>query len=231
MPMLVNELVNPWSQSNQLAATPRYYLTMLARYSQGARFLEQARKARGKPTHQWLIELTKDLPASSEQILHPDKYWNPKGRENPVPIDHDAVVKALGQAGLKVVAQDTMGELLCGLVTTAGHHGLTTQQMLEDQTPSDARAWTGRASEGWGNDRFYLIEPEKEGGACRGLWITTWDRPRDRDEFHEAYATHRPETVSSADSIALSPLTRVYGFNLDPAKQAVLLEKLKPLLP
>ena len=54
-------------------------------------------------------------PRSSEQILHPDKYWNPDQRDEPRRIEFDASALA---DGWKVLGQDTLGELYLGLLTT-----------------------------------------------------------------------------------------------------------------
>ncbi len=107
-------------------------------------------------------------PASTEQILHPEKYL--RGDDPPRPVAVPALEDLLG-AGWRKVLANTMGELGWRLLI---------QEFLEG---SRAEA----ASAGWGGDRFVYYE--KTGGKgwlllCRAVW----DTPTDAEEFVTAYS-------------------------------------------
>jgi hypothetical protein len=131
-------------------------------------------------------------PRSSEQILHPDKYWDPAQRDEPRPVEFDA--SALPE-GWKVLGQDTLGEIYLGLLTTP----------LEKRKGLDAKnalailgiEYTNAAAEGWGGDHAILLG---KGDARALVLVTAWDTPGDADEF---VAAARPvllgETPAGAD--------------------------------
>ncbi len=113
-------------------------------------------------------------PRSSEQILHPEKYWDREKLDEPIRVDLDAS----GLEGWRVLYEDTLGEASLALVTTppAGRGGLD---------PTNPMAllgvkYTNEQAEGWGGDRYLLLE--KEGVMALHL-LVTWDTERDADEF------------------------------------------------
>ncbi len=124
------------------------------------------------------------VPRSTEQILHPEKYWDPKAADEPVEVTIDA---ADLPEGWEILGEDTLGELALALLTTppAERRGFD---------PSDLRMltqirFTNRAAEGWGGDRALLLGR----GADRGLVLrTVWDTPKDADEFAEALERSAP---------------------------------------
>ncbi len=119
-----------------------------------------------------------DPPRSSEQILHPKKYWVESKRDRPVPVKLDA---ANLPKGWKVIGQDTLGELYLGLVTQpfAERGGLDAKNPM---ALINTR-YTNKSAEGWGGDRLLLAEK----GEARVLYLVTyWDTPQDADEFAAA---------------------------------------------
>jgi hypothetical protein len=213
LPMLMIEMVSPWSQSNQMASMPRYYLTTLARYTQGTRFLRYGVKTRQEPIEDLLKQLAKKMPPTSKMILHPDLYWHPDRQIAPTRIQDSAVEKILAKVKLKSIHKDTVGELLCALVTTPGHYGMTLEQMIDDDDM--ANPWTNKAATGWGSDRFFLIEPAQDSKTFRGIWITTWDKQSDRTEFESAYRQHRFNSMANGQAVTLGPTTTLFTFGLD----------------
>ncbi len=98
------------------------------------------------------------MPASTEQILHPDKY---AAAEAPVQVTMPAdLAKRLGP-GWSVPLQDTFGELQLGIWLQEG--GV-------DQTAATA------AAAGWGGDRLAVLEGP--GGAWSIAMQTAWDTRR-----------------------------------------------------
>jgi hypothetical protein len=105
-----------------------------------------------------------DPPASTEQVLHPEKL---EAREAPVAVTFpDDLAARLGD-GWKVSMQDTFGELLLGIVLKEGGA----------DAPLDAAA-------GWGGDRLALVEGP--GGEVAVVLETAWDTSGDADEFAAA---------------------------------------------
>ena len=109
------------------------------------------------------------MPASTEQILHPDKY---AAAEAPVPVTMPAdLAKRLGP-GWSVPLQDTFGELQLGIWLQEG--GV-------DQTAATA------AAAGWGGDRLAVLEGP--GGAWSIAMQTAWDTDADAAAFETAATT------------------------------------------
>lgn len=135
--------------------------TFIFRYRDGARFIESVRRSRGV---RGVNELFTRPPASSEQILHPEKYAQ---NESPREIQLDET--AFATSGWSSVASTPLGEI--------GVRGL----LLEGVSEKDA----ARASAGWSGDRAYLFE--RAGGTPLFVWKTAWDKLADAEEFFSAY--------------------------------------------
>ena len=107
------------------------------------------------------------LPQSSEQIMHPDKYF---AYEAPVKVTVPELKPLLGP-GWKRLDSDVNGEWGCYLVL--------------DEFINDA-AVSKQAAAGWGGDQFVLYE----GATPSDVFIaelTAWDTPADAREFFDAY--------------------------------------------
>ncbi len=135
--------------------------TFIFRYRDGARFVETVRRARGE---RGVDELFQRPPASTEQILHPEKYQE---REAPVEVSVDETV--FNAAGWKTATSTPLGEI--------GVRGL----LMAGVSDKDA----ARAAAGWGGDRAYLFE--KAGSPPLFVWKTVWDKRSDAEEFFDAY--------------------------------------------
>jgi hypothetical protein len=95
-------------------------------------------------------------PASTEQILHPDRYF---GGDMPVAVSLPDLLPMLG-AGWQQSYTQTMGEL-------------------------NMQVWLDRgAAEGWGGDRLAMYEDAD--GQWLIDWHTTWDTEADAAEFEAA---------------------------------------------
>jgi hypothetical protein len=120
-----------------------------------------------------------DIPASTEQILHPEKYLE---RDQPVAVSLPEPAKALGE-GWRVVDEDTLGEfqtavLLANFGPGEGFNVVTGGIDL----PEAAR----NAAAGWDGDRFALWEDAD--GADVLVWRSVWDTPQDARAFSRALA-------------------------------------------
>jgi hypothetical protein len=98
------------------------------------------------------------LPASSEQILHPERYL-----KNDLPARLNVNLPA-PPAGWKYLGCDVAGEYL---IRNAG----------EALVGADAAV---RAAEGWGGDLYCSYLKGTQEGM---VWLTTWDSDKDAEEF------------------------------------------------
>jgi len=189
------------ARTQAFLSAPRYFTSMLATYTCGMNFLARGNLAGllvgGKDVGDEVLAAVKNPPRSTTQILHPEKYWDPKAREEPVIVNDDDMSKiALAAVGGNwgVAHKDTVGELMAAVLTTP-----------KDQKPDvlamqDSGYWTNEAAAGWAGDRFYLLARTSELGVnlmnidntCKGIWVTLWDTPKDRDEFIAAYDQNGP---------------------------------------
>jgi hypothetical protein len=188
---------------------PPYFQVLLATYTCGMQFLLRGKLSAlvggGKDVAgDNLLAALADPPRSSEQILHPGKYWDPAARDNPVIVDDDAVTALAEQAGYRVAAVNTAGEVVSALVTS------DPDRRFEPMAANVPAYWTNRAATGWGGDRFYLLEGE---GGTAGLWITLWDTSEDRDEFTKTYEEKRPDPNRTRVSLGSRGEAFVFGTN------------------
>jgi beta-lactam-binding protein with PASTA domain len=100
------------------------------------------------------------LPASTEQILHPERYPD----DAPVRVEMPDVVAALGD-GWKQAYVQTLGELDMSVLLADAGDGAS-------------------AADGWGGDR--LLSLEGPDGSWAVVWQTAWDSGTDADEFSAA---------------------------------------------
>jgi hypothetical protein len=121
-----------------------------------------------------------DMPASTEQILHPLKYLE---RDEPSLIALPDPTTALG-AGWRVVDENTLGELQTAVLLAdfdpgEGFNGITGDIAL----PESVR----NAAAGWDGDRFALWE-NGDGERETLVWRSVWDTPQDARAFSRALA-------------------------------------------
>ena len=113
------------------------------------------------------------LPASTEQVLHPDKYAAGEApREVSVPAAD--LARALG-AGWTVADEDTLGEFFLG--TWLDERGASGPAAVPSASPTAAT----RPAAGWGGDRSLLLLGPGDAHAI--VLATAWDTAGDADEF------------------------------------------------
>lgn len=108
------------------------------------------------------------LPQSTEQILHPEKYFS---YEAPVKVVLPEVRSILGQ-GWKRIDADVNGEWSFYLIL---------DQFLK--APAESK----RAAAGWAGDRYALYEGPQANDVFLAQ-LTSWDTENDAREFFDAYA-------------------------------------------
>lgn len=106
------------------------------------------------------------LPSSTEEILHPEKYF--AGRPDFETLEELTPPEHLDLGDAKPVFSDRVGEFVTS--TLLG-------MWLSPQGSS-------AAATGWGGDRLLLFAPEGRGEIL--VWFTRWDTTRDAEEFFAA---------------------------------------------
>ena len=121
------------------------------------------------------------LPQSSEQILHPDKYF---AYEAPQKLTLPEFKTILGPSW-KRIDYDVNGEW--------GYY-LVLDEYLKDAAESK------RAAAGWAGDRFALYETSKPGEFFIAQ-VTAWDTQNDAKEFFDAYAKRTEKRYADAKEV------------------------------
>jgi hypothetical protein len=152
--------------SEQFKQAPRALRDSLVfPYQEGAEWATQVYKRGGWPM---VSEAFTKLPQSTEQILHPDKYF---AYEAPLKMTLPDVRSLLG-ANWKRVDYDVNGEWSYYLI-------------LDEYL--NASAESRRAAAGWAGDRYEIYEGSKAGDIFLAQ-ISAWDTENDAREFFDAYA-------------------------------------------
>lgn len=155
---------------------PMVVREMLWPYTIGNRLVFEARK---RDDGKWdtVNKMFEDLPASSEQVLHPEKYLD-EPRDLPVTISlpSGSQLKALMGDGWRELGRDVMGEFRLWLY-------------LEDMfrgTRSGKDVAKG-ASEGWDGDSMVFMSHGDDNDKIALLWVSRWDTEEDADQFFKTY--------------------------------------------
>jgi hypothetical protein len=150
--------------------------TLLFPYGYGAAFLQKAR-ANGQP---WsaVNKIYSDLPESTEQIIHPEKYF--VSRDKPKLVKSEEVLGSLGERWREGYSE-VLGEFSVFL-------------LLRLHLPEDR---SRKAAEGWGGDRVVLVE-EAQGQGSFVLLESIWDTDQDAEEFRQATEEWLPGRLPNA---------------------------------
>jgi hypothetical protein len=117
-----------------------------------------------------------DGPESSEQLLHPEKFWDDETRDDPVPVTVPSPAGLLGKRW-SLAADGVLGELTIAVLVGAETPVPTGPDVL------DTGAWTNEAATGWGGDRWQVWA---KGRKTVLLLLTIWDSAADASEFAAA---------------------------------------------
>lgn len=132
----------------------------------------------------------REPPRSMEQVLHSERYWDPKKIDEPMRVEFDS--KTI-PAGWTELAQDTLGEFGLALLTTPP----TDRKGLDLSNPMMLLGvkWTNEAAKGWGGDRLILSGR----GDDRFLQlVTAWDSAKDAEQFAAALEKAGPKLFTGA---------------------------------
>lgn len=170
------------NSSEQIEKAPRAIReSLLFPYEQGSQWVTNVYRRGG-----WALvsKAYTDLPQSTEQILHADKYF---AHEAPVRIDLADIHTSLG-SGWKRIDYDVNGEW--------GYYLLLNEYL---KTGAGAAA----AAAGWSGDRFAVYEEPKTGQVFI-TQTTLWDTEADAREFFDAYARRTEARYAGAAAIEMT---------------------------
>src|SRR6058998_1861255 len=156
--------------------------TLLFPYGYGAAFLQ---RIRSKEPWSAVNRIYSDLPESTEQIIHPEKYFDQRDRPQPVEVQDPAGL--LGK-NWKTTYRNVLGEFSTYL--------LLKLVFGEDEAE--------KCSEGWGGDRILMAE-ETGGKGAVVLIESVWDTQQDADEYFrasEVWISRRFPEARKADGLA-----------------------------
>ena len=154
-------------KANKLPAYLKLGLTFP--YGHGTDFIVKTLKG----TNGSLKDVSKifaDLPISSEQILHPAKYYAERDHPTLVLLDAEKVVGG----GWKESLNNVHGEFGVKVILREFRSDKLRLPVVE------------KAAAGWDGDRYVILEDADKTPAY--VWFTTWDSEDDAKEFLEAYA-------------------------------------------
>jgi hypothetical protein len=149
--------------SRPMMAAPAWIRdTLLFSYLQGAAFCMAVKSEGGQTLLDYAF--TTDPPRSTEQILHPDKWYG--RRDDPVVVHLPDLAADL--PGYRKTAEGTLGELSLRIYL---------REKLHDAD------WAGDAAAGWGGDRFAVYQ---KGGERLVVWVSEWDNGLEMGQFKNA---------------------------------------------
>lgn len=177
-------------------APPFLWKPLVFSYLRGAAFLNRTdslMKGQSKlPELADFARAFKSPPVSTEQVLHPEKYWDPAHVDVPVDV---TLATANLPSGWKVLREDTQGELGMAIWTLP----LDKRKGISGQLGILSETFTTPAAEGWGGDRFALLG---KGEARLLVSVSAWDTPEDLAEFQAALRTLEPHLLEAAAAVA-----------------------------
>ncbi len=170
-------------QFEVLKSAPDYIKESLVfPYSYGTSFLQKVR-AHNEP---WSVvdKIYSDLPSSTEQIIHPEKYLG--RRDNPKPVEGEDPTPQLGK-DWKITYRNVLGEFSLYL--------LLKLDLSEEVAKS--------AATGWGGDQVILVE---ESGSNRAAVFveSVWDDQESANRFYAALSNWLQKKYPQAGKIAES---------------------------
>jgi hypothetical protein len=146
---------------------------MMFPYTQGAEFFQALKNKVG---WEGIGPCFADPPASTEQVLHPEKYFGQ--RDDPTELRlSSGIEKVLGEDVTELYT-NTMGEFNVSVLLRA---------------LGVAKGKAAKAAAGWDGDRF--IGHETKDGRVVVVWLSTWDSEQEAAEFE---ATYRPALLKKS---------------------------------
>jgi len=169
--------------AEQLGDAPAFlWKPLLGAYLAGNDFLDKGyrvrrRALRKEASHgKTIAEAFATPPRSSEQVLHPLKYWSAEELDEPIRITHGAAPEGWTERGRTTLGELTLAILVDDDDALKGPDLTNPRSLLELSYTNDAAA-------GWGGDEVVLLS---KGDAHVVHLATIWDTSDDAHEFYAA---------------------------------------------
>lgn len=146
-------------------------VTLIAPYLRGLQFIAAVQGRGGWPA---VNNAHRRPPATSEQVLHPDKYF---GREPGEVVSVKDATQLL-DAGFRQAADDTLGELELSIYFGQGQPSGTDEA----------------AAAGWAGDHLVVYRRDE---TLAAIWWTTWDDEQEASEAYRAAIRVAPDDPTS----------------------------------
>ena len=131
-----------------------------------------------------------DLPVSTEQILHPERYPD----DRPVNVEIPDLTPAIGE-GWRELDRGIMGEWYTFLIFA---HGQNPDARLGD---SEAQ----KASDGWGGDVYVIYTNDQNAGVVL-VMHTSWESNNDATQFFNAFQKHSTSRFGAPTTVRTNHL-------------------------
>ncbi|MBP7215664.1 MAG: hypothetical protein KBA46_00060 [Candidatus Omnitrophica bacterium] len=162
---ILDSMLSYSKHSKTKESKPAIFLeVMLFPYVWGGQFIQHAVNTGGWEA---VDRIYQDMPTSTEQIMHPEKYYLARDNPHKVTLPDCAVVAG---TAWKEINRETLGEFTFYLV---GKHFI-------DELSAKVM------SEGWAGDECVLLENQQT-QALLLVSSSRWDSQRDAEEFKDAY--------------------------------------------
>lgn len=179
---LVSRVDKKQTMSMPMAASARLTFPFVSGYN----FVLKIRDTGGWP----LVNAAyKSPPRSTEQVMHPEKYFT--NRDVPISIVPPADAAPGGE--YKKIFDDTLGEF-----------GI---KMLLQSYSGKKSVDAGKAAAGWGGDRAVAWKDNKSGSTIAALY-TTWDSKDDAADFAGALDKMYPGANASSGAASIGAIGR-----------------------
>jgi hypothetical protein len=171
------------------ASPPLLQRTLLAPYILGQSFLLRGNMrgvVAGFPVDA-VNQAFKKPPESTEQLLHPERYWD--RYDAPGDISTPDISSMLGR-GWRLVSSGRLGELILAIMTGIGG--------VDPGNPLTVLAgnWTHEPSIGWCVDRY---QHYVRGDQAVTILTVLWDTPKDAREFADSLAPDSRRYIEQRD--------------------------------
>lgn len=157
-----------FTYDQQAFLTAPYFIqqTLVFPYIQGASFVNRALLSYEQAESRNM--LFRFPPQSTEQVLHPEKYFSPGLRDEPTSITLPLLTQFLPDGNWELGMQNNLGELML--------------RSLFEQ--NEMREVAGEVVAGWDGDWYHLYR-RKQGTDIKYLliWRAMWDSEKDAQEF------------------------------------------------
>lgn len=149
-------------------------------YDKGVNFVLGFYQQGGYPA---VDKLYQNLPVSTEQIMHPERYPDDK----PVKVELPDFSAALGD-GWEEIDRNSVGEWYTYLILAYGDQ----KNARQDE---DAAS---KAAEGWGGDSYVVYSNDQNDGVAL-VYRSQWDTDADSSEFWQVFQQYAEDRWGKAD--------------------------------